>query len=95
MLLDLGVERIAAYLQRLCAPIREGADAGRFDVVSPGPERGSAIVAVRAENPARVHAALARADVVCAVREGALRFSPHWYNTPDEMARVGEILGNG
>jgi selenocysteine lyase/cysteine desulfurase len=30
--------------------------------------------------------------VVCAFREGAIRLSPHAYNTPDEMEKVVEAL---
>ena len=32
------------------------------------------------------------AGVVCAVREGAVRFSPHFYNTADEMRRAVAVL---
>jgi len=30
--------------------------------------------------------------VVCSLRDGAIRLSPHFYNTMEEMARVKEIL---
>jgi selenocysteine lyase/cysteine desulfurase len=30
--------------------------------------------------------------VTIAVREGLLRFSPHFYNTPDEMRRAAGAL---
>jgi hypothetical protein len=32
------------------------------------------------------------AGVVCALREGAIRLAPHWYNTPADMARLLDIL---
>jgi selenocysteine lyase/cysteine desulfurase len=38
------------------------------------------------------HRRLKAAGVVCAFREGAIRFSPHAYNTPEEMEKVVEVL---
>lgn len=35
---------------------------------------------------------LAKRGVTAAVREGKLRFSPHFYNTPDEMDTVGAVM---
>jgi selenocysteine lyase/cysteine desulfurase len=37
--------------------------------------------------------ALKAARVVSSMREGAIRISPHFYNTVEEMERVVEILG--
>ncbi len=37
-------------------------------------------------------AALKRAGITASLREGALRFAPHCYNTIEEMARVVEVL---
>ena len=42
--------------------------------------------------PEEAHARLREANVYCSLREGSLRFSPHLFNTVDEMARVAEIL---
>jgi selenocysteine lyase/cysteine desulfurase len=36
---------------------------------------------------------LKAARVVSSMREGAIRLSPHCYNTVDEMERVVDILG--
>jgi selenocysteine lyase/cysteine desulfurase len=36
--------------------------------------------------------AIKRAHVVCSLREGAIRLSPHLYNTTEEMERVIEVL---
>jgi selenocysteine lyase/cysteine desulfurase len=36
--------------------------------------------------------ALRAAGVSTTVREGAVRLSPHLYNTAEEMARVAELL---
>jgi selenocysteine lyase/cysteine desulfurase len=36
--------------------------------------------------------ALKAAGVVCSLREGAIRLSPHLYNTVEEMERVVAVL---
>jgi len=33
-----------------------------------------------------------RARVVCSLREGSIRLSPHLYNTVEEMEKVIEVL---
>ena len=40
----------------------------------------------------RAFRALKTAGVVCSLREGAIRLSPHAYTTCQEMERVVEIL---
>ena len=39
-----------------------------------------------------VHRRLKLSRIVCSLREGAIRFSPHCYNTVDEMERVAHAL---
>jgi cysteine desulfurase/selenocysteine lyase len=41
-----------------------------------------------------LHAWLEREGVVCAPREGMLRFSPHFYNGDEQVDRVVELLGS-
>jgi selenocysteine lyase/cysteine desulfurase len=93
LLLGIGVERIARHLRALREPLAAAAARGRFTVASPTDgAHDSGIWCVR---PPDLQAALARlreARVICAVREGSIRLSPHWYNTMDEVARVAELL---
>jgi selenocysteine lyase/cysteine desulfurase len=35
---------------------------------------------------------LKAARIICSLREGAIRLSPHAYNTVEEMERVVEVL---
>ena len=93
ILIDLGVERIAAYTRSLRAPLLQCAEAGAFDIVSPtSHESDSAIVCVVPHDLPAALDQLTSANVVCSVREGAIRLSPHCYNTVDEMEKVAEIL---
>jgi selenocysteine lyase/cysteine desulfurase len=65
--------------------------AGRDDValVTPAhPARRAGVVALRPRDPAGAAGRLAAAGVVHSVREGAVRLSPHGYNTPGEIDRA-------
>lgn len=93
LLLDLGIDRIAAHLRELKRPLVEAASRGAFALTSPTDGvHESAIVCVRTADVPRTHQALRDAGVVCVMREGSIRLSPHWYNTPEEIGRVLEIL---
>jgi hypothetical protein len=41
----------------------------------------------------RLHRLLEENGVVCAPREGMLRFAPHFYNDESDVGRVIEVLG--
>lgn len=93
LLLELGIARIAAHLRELKRPLVEAASRGAFALTSPTDGvHESAIVCVRTADVPRTHQALRDAGVVCVMREGSIRLSPHWYNTPEEIGRVLEIL---
>lgn len=94
LLLELGVAAVWAHIQKVQAPLLEWA-AEREDVTlvsDTSPAHRSGIVCVRPADPAGAHTALERAGVTCALREGALRLSPHFYNTVEEMETVVGIL---
>jgi selenocysteine lyase/cysteine desulfurase len=62
-------------------------------VVSPLDEtHSSGIVCVVPTKLAECEEALASERVIVALREGSLRLSPHYYNTPDEMEKAVAIL---
>jgi cysteine desulfurase / selenocysteine lyase len=92
LLLGLGIPRITKHLQTLHAPVLHWAARSGTRVVSPVGERGSGILCVAPVNVGEAYRALKAAHVVCSLREGAIRLSPHAYNTLDEMERVVEAL---
>jgi selenocysteine lyase/cysteine desulfurase len=92
LLLELGIEAIEAHLAELANPVVEWALRRGVRLASPLGARSSGIVAVAPPGIERVFAALTEAGVVASLREGAIRLSPHCYNTVDEMGRVVEIL---
>lgn len=52
----------------------------------------SGIVTVKMQNPDRVFETLNQNKIVCSLREGLIRFSPHFYNTMQEIDRVVDVL---
>jgi cysteine desulfurase / selenocysteine lyase len=92
LLLALGIQRIKDHLQMLQAPVLDWAARSGAGIVSPVGERGSGIICVAPENVGEAFRALKAAKIVSSLREGAIRLSPHCYNTLDEMERVAEIL---
>jgi selenocysteine lyase/cysteine desulfurase len=92
LLLDIGIPSIASHLRALQAPVLEWAARGGVKVVSPVGNHGSGIVCVAPTDVGAAFRALKSARVVCGMREGAIRLSPHFYNTVDEMERVVELL---
>jgi cysteine desulfurase/selenocysteine lyase len=92
LLLALGIPRIRQHLSRLHAPLFAWAQRSGARVVSPTGERGSGILCVAPSNVGEAFRALKAAHVICSMREGAIRLSPHAYNTLDEMERVVSVL---
>jgi selenocysteine lyase/cysteine desulfurase len=92
LLLALGIQRIKDHLHKLHAPVLDWAARSGVQIVSPVGERGSGIICVAPEHVGEAFRALKSAQVVSSLREGAIRLSPHAYNTVDEMERVAEIL---
>lgn len=93
LLAELGIAAIAEHTSLLHEPVVQWADAHGVPVVSPreDPHR-SAILCLAPGDPVTAHRALKAAGVVCSLREGAIRLSPHCYNTVAEMERVLDVL---
>lgn len=92
LLQQLGVGAIATHLARLAQPVREWAERRGVPVTSPVGDHGSGIVCVAPSPVEEAYRALRAARIYCSLREGALRLSPHCYNTVEEMVRVTEVL---
>ena len=92
LLLEVGIERIRDHLRSLHAPVLAWADRTGTRVASPRDRRGSGILCLAPGGVEEAHRRLKRARVICSLREGAIRLSPHLYNTGAEMERVVEVL---
>ncbi|HEY6059722.1 MAG TPA: aminotransferase class V-fold PLP-dependent enzyme [Gemmatimonadales bacterium] len=95
LLLEIGIPEIAEVTRSLHDPILAWADAHGMRVVSPRDERHrSAILCIAPTEPVEAYHAIKRARIVCSLREGAIRLSPHCYNTVGEMEKVLDVLEN-
>lgn len=93
LLLEIGIPEIAEVTRSLHDPILNWADAHGMRVVSPRDERHrSAILCIAPDEPVEAYHAIKRARIVCSLREGAIRLSPHCYNTVGEMEKVLDVL---
>ena len=87
LLHELGPAAVAAHVEALADRVVAWAE-GRDDVrlVTPAERsRRAGVLALRPRDPAAASARLTRAGVTHSVREGAVRLSPHGYNTADEV----------
>jgi cysteine desulfurase / selenocysteine lyase len=96
LLLEWGVERVAAIDQRLVGRLLAGLEGSPLTVLSPReePDR-STLVFVSHERESeneRLQARLQKAGVDVALRSGALRLSPHFYNDERDVDRALEAL---
>jgi selenocysteine lyase/cysteine desulfurase len=92
LLLGLGIPRVQRHLRMLHEPVVAWAERSGAGVVSPSGERGSGILCVAPANVGEAFRALKAAHIVCSLREGAIRISPHAYNTRAEMEQLVEVL---
>ncbi|HEX2205045.1 MAG TPA: aminotransferase class V-fold PLP-dependent enzyme [Longimicrobium sp.] len=97
LLLETGIDRIRAHVLGLLDPLVEFLEArDGFEVVSDlAPGRRSGVFAFRSRDSGAAFRALKRAGVVCTLREGSVRVSPHLYNTPADVAAVIDVLARG
>ena len=95
LLHELGPGAVAGHVAALCDRIVAWA-ADRDDVrlVTPAdPRRRAGVVSVAPRDPAGASRRLRAAGVAHSLREGAVRLSPHCYNTPEVIAVALEALG--
>lgn len=94
VLMEVGVDAIREHVRAVQEPLLGWLDGApdRTLVTPRDPARRAGIVAFRVADVDAAATALRDAGVVFAVREGYLRFSPHFYNTVEEMRGVVELL---
>ncbi|MFN7994146.1 MAG: aminotransferase class V-fold PLP-dependent enzyme [Bryobacteraceae bacterium] len=94
-LLQVGVERIAPAVQRLADRVADGAQGKGYEVLGKrSPATGAGIVSIRKPG-IESHTIVRRlqdAGIITAPRQGWVRVSPHFYQSPDEVDRFVETL---
>jgi cysteine desulfurase / selenocysteine lyase len=91
---ELGLDHVAAHIESLADIIVDWArDHAGVKLVTPAERaKRAGIVGVAPRNPEQAFDRLTKAGVVCSLREGAIRLSPHCYTTKDEVERALELL---
>jgi cysteine desulfurase / selenocysteine lyase len=96
LLLEVGLEQVYAQVDRLTTRIvRSALGAPGLQLVTPpAREHRGGIVAVAPRDPVAASARLTAAGVTHSLRERAIRLSPHFYNTDEEIDRTLELLAD-
>ena len=94
LFLEVGLDEVYAQIERLTTRIVRWASGtpGVRLVTPPGRERRAGIVAVAPQDPAAASERLTSAGVTHSLREAAIRLSPHFYNTDEEIDRALALL---
>src|ERR1700691_1281389 len=94
-LLEVGIDAIAPAIQRLGDLVAEGVQAKGYEVLgSRSAANGAGIVSFRRDGleAGDVVRRLNAAGVTVAPRQGWVRVSPHFYNSPDDIGSMLEAL---
>jgi selenocysteine lyase/cysteine desulfurase len=96
LLQEIGIDSIAAEVKRIAGIMADKLEAIGYRVHTPRPIQSGIIGAtppeVETNTLLRLHRRLEENGIVCAPREGMLRFAPHFYNDEGEVDRVIEVL---
>jgi len=93
MLHAFGMDHVYEHISALKTRLREGfADLG-FEIITPAGGEQSGIITIKPRAHAEVlHRRLADNRIITSLRSGCLRFSPHFYNTPEEVETILKVL---
>lgn len=92
---ELGTEAVSSHVLGLAQRVVDWtADRGDVELVTPrSPERRAGIISVRSKDAVRASERLKSANIAHSLREGAIRLSPHCYNTIEEIDRALAVVG--
>jgi len=94
LITSLGADAIVAHTRRLARMMIDwAADRDDIEIVTPtDPAHHAGTVSVRPRAPKTVSERLTAANVAHSLREGAIRLSPYFYNTEEEVGRVLQLV---
>lgn len=92
LLLEVGTERVERHLAELTQRVSDRATERGIELVSPAERRERAgIVTFRPKNGQAMFQTLRDRKVLVSIREGCIRFSPHFYNSIEELEEALDI----
>jgi cysteine desulfurase/selenocysteine lyase len=93
ILSEAGAETVRARILKVCEALKLGLAERGWRIATPDPLRSGILSAVPPDADSRVVSKqLEEHGVITAPREGAVRFSPHFYNDEDEVKRILETV---
>ncbi|HVX88853.1 MAG TPA: aminotransferase class V-fold PLP-dependent enzyme [Gemmatimonadales bacterium] len=92
LLAELGPAAIVEHVRGIHEPVIAAARRKGIPIASPTDAARPCTLSLRPSDPAALHAKLDANGVVCSLREGLVRLSPHCYNTIEEMEKVAALL---
>lgn len=96
MISEVGVDRIRRRVSALIEDLVERARTKGLRVrCAPRPEQRSGILMIPHADPAAAVRRLRQEDIIADHRSGAVRLSPHFYNTTDDADRAIAVLARG
>jgi len=93
ILLEYGPEKIEERIRKLNNILLDGLKRKKIEIITPE-ERIAGIVTGRPKNVSAesVFNKMKEKNIIISLRNNALRFSPHFYNTTEEIEKVLEII---
>ena len=95
MLFELGAENVERHIEGIVseAVAWAGANGDKVRLVTPAdPAKRAGVLAIAPRDPKAASKALSEAKIFHSLREGAIRLSPHCFNTSAEMRRALDVL---
>ena len=95
IVLELGRHTVEATVLDRTAELQELVAAGGLRVLR-GPDRSEwsgILITTTGSDDAALYRRLIDNDVRCSLRATGVRFSPHYYNTPDDLAQAAAVSG--
>jgi len=96
MFLELGPKAVEQHVEGIVSEAVRWAEANgdKVRLVTPAdPAKRAGVLAIAPRDPVGASKALSATKIFHSLREGAIRLSPHCFNTSEEMGRALEVLG--
>lgn len=90
-----GLSNIAERVSNLTGWLKENVSGKKYECISTG-NHPSCIAAFQPlnRNPHEILSRLKQENIFAAMRRNSIRFSPHFYNDPDEMKIIADIMNS-
>jgi cysteine desulfurase/selenocysteine lyase len=92
ILLEFGMKHVEKQIMALKHALKNKFKALKYEIVTPENTHQSGIISVKPENARFIFNRLKENKVVISLRSNCLRFSPHFYNTTEEVEKISSIL---